>query len=901
MIGRTIAHYQILEKLGEGGMGVVYKARDTHLDRFVAIKVLPPERVTDPERKRRFVQEAKAASALNHPNIITIYDIDKADGVDFIAMEFVAGKTLDQLTGRKGLKLNETLKYAVQIADALATAHAAGIVHRDLKPGNVMVTNDGLVKVLDFGLAKLTEVQVSPEALTVDRKPHTEEGAIVGTVAYMSPEQAEGKPVDARSDIFTFGSVLYEMVTGRRAFKGDSPISTLSAILHHEPAPMGEEAPGELRRVVTRCLRKDPARRFQTMADLKVALEELKEESDSGKLVAGVPGRRKRVSYWLLFPALALLLAAVASVTWWLTRVPKPAPAPVLTRLTSDSGLSTDPALSPDGKLLAYASDRSGDGNLDIWVRQVAGGEPIRLTRDPADEYEPAFSPDGTQIVFRSEVEGGAIYVVSALGGPARRIIPGGRCPQFSPDGNWIAYWLGVRKKMPFLVRKGSRMYVAPAAGGAPRQLQPDFFGAAYPIWSPDGKHLLFLGHRDDTLPPEESVDWWVTPLEPGPAVRTGAFEATRREKLSGPVAYYSWALVPAAWEPAGDSLIFSARFGDSTNLWRIGISPRTWKVTGAPRRLTSGPTLEEKPAVAAAAGGAVRVAFAAVTENVDIWSLPVAANQGKVTGEPRQLTHDAAADFHPALSPDGSKMVFVSARTGSQEIWIKDLRSGEESALTATRSQKYWPLFSPDGSRVSFSSYENLQRWKTYVVPATGGAPEMLCEGLVTSWSSDGKRVLHHEADWRVRLLDLPSRLDTELFAAPGRTFCCGHFSPDDHWIAFLDNAAWRSHVAPFQGEARVPESAWIDLGEGRMWFWSPDGALLYGQSSRDGHECLWAQRVDRATKRPAGEPLAIFHSHGTRRSIGNQTHSEWFVASDQILFSMGERTGNIWMAEFR
>jgi Tol biopolymer transport system component len=246
-------------------------------------------------------------------------------------------------------------------------------------------------------------------------------------------------------------------------------------------------------------------------------------------------------------------------------------------------------------------------------------------------------------------------------------------------------------------------MYVAPAAGGAPRQLQPDFFDAAYPVWSPDGKHLLFLGHRDDKLPPKESVDWWVTPLEPGPTVRTWAFEATRREKLSGPVAYYPWALVPAAWEPAGDSLIFSARSGDSTNLWRIGISPETWKVTDAPRRLTSGPTLEEKPAVASAPGAAVRVAFTTVTENVDIWSLPVAANQGKVAGEPRQLTHDAAADFHPALSPDGSKMVFISAQTGSQEIWIKDLRSGEESALTATRSEKYAPLFSPDGSRVSF------------------------------------------------------------------------------------------------------------------------------------------------------------------------------------------------------
>ena len=239
MIGKTLGHYQITEKLGEGGMGIVYKARDTRLDRFVALKVLPPEKVSDPDRKRRFIQEAKAASALNHPSIITIHDIDQADGIDFIAMEYVGGKTLDQRIGHRGLRLNDTLKYAVQIADALAKAHSAGIVHRDLKPTNIMVNEDGVVKVLDFGLAKLTEqIQGDETASTAtfdgEGRPITEEGVIVGTVAYMSPEQAEGKKVDARSDIFSLGSVLYEMVTGQKAFHGTSKLSTLSAILHQE-------------------------------------------------------------------------------------------------------------------------------------------------------------------------------------------------------------------------------------------------------------------------------------------------------------------------------------------------------------------------------------------------------------------------------------------------------------------------------------------------------------------------------------------------------------------------------------------------------------------------------------------------------------------------------------------
>src|SRR5437660_8216658 len=295
MIGQTLGHYRIDSKLGEGGMGVVYRAFDTHLDRAVAIKVLRPDATASPERKRRFVQEAKSASALNHPGIIHIYDIDTAnlpDGpIDFIAMELVPGKTLGQCVGKNGLSLKDTLKYGIQIADALARAHAAGIVHRDLKPANIIVSDDGRVKLLDFGLAKLTEnIEGDPEGPTAtlakQEGPQTEEGTIVGTVAYMSPEQAEGRKVDGRSDIFSFGSVLYEMITARRAFEGGTKISMLSAILHKEPKAASEISPGvptELEKIIARCLRKDPERRAQGIVDVKLALEELKDESLSGK------------------------------------------------------------------------------------------------------------------------------------------------------------------------------------------------------------------------------------------------------------------------------------------------------------------------------------------------------------------------------------------------------------------------------------------------------------------------------------------------------------------------------------------------------------------------------------------------------------------------------------------
>src|SRR5258706_13166366 len=319
-------------------MGVVYKARDINLDRLVAIKVLPPEKVTDPEGKQRFVREAKAASSLNHPNIITVHEVANEEGLDFIVMEFVAGKPLSHLIGPKGLNLGDTLKYRAQIADALATVHAVGIIHRDLKPGNIMVTESGLVKVLDFGLAKLSAI--GPLAPTQTRQ--TEEGMIVGTVSYMSPEQAEGKPVDARSDIFSFGSVLYEMITGQRAFGGETKLSTLSAILDRDPLPpstIAKQTPPELEKLVMRCLRKDPDRRMQHMGDVKLALNELKEEADSGTL-ALTPGewaypKRTQGHWWIGIALATLVVASVAALIVWVRRPIKTADRSEWTQITN--------------------------------------------------------------------------------------------------------------------------------------------------------------------------------------------------------------------------------------------------------------------------------------------------------------------------------------------------------------------------------------------------------------------------------------------------------------------------------------------------------------------------------------------------------------------------------------
>jgi len=918
MIGRTLGRYRIESKLGQGGMGTVYRARDLHLDRLVAIKVLPAAAMADPERKRRFVQEAKAASALNHPNIVTIYDIDNDQGVDFIAMEYVDGRTLHACIGSRSLELADSLRYAVQIADALAKAHAAGIVHRDLKPANIMITapegRTGLAKVLDFGVAKLTEpmedyLASATESARFNERPRTEEGTILGTFSYMSPEQGEGKKVDARSDIFSFGTLLYEMVTSRRAFRGDSRLAVLFAVLREEPKPPGEIVDGlpqEVETIIARCLRKDPGRRFQVMDDVRIALEEVQEATATGELVQGLQSARpKRAKLWVYGLAILAVLAAIAlGLRFRQAGVREPVRNPILTRLTSDPGLAGWPTLSPDGKLLTYASDRSGDGNLDIWLQQVAGGEPIRLTSHRADAREPAFSPDGTKIAFRSDREGGAIYVVSTLGGEARLIARHGRRPRFSPDGKWIAYWVRDENWAP------SKSYVVASIGGQPRQLQPDFADAHYPIWAPDGKRILFCGTRDSTQP-RLGHDWWVAPLETGTAVKTGAAEVFGRVGLS-----YSARDIPPGSIPndpgdwVGDEIVFSARLGDSINLWRITISPQTWKVAGDPQRLTFGASMERHPSVS---GG--RVVFESGATNIDIWALPVDANRGKVLGDLQQLTRNAATyDAQPSISASGKKLAFTSNRSGNRDVWIKDLESGSEVALTNSPVVEGYPKISGDGSKVVYRVIEDPKQ-ALYVLAASGGAPEKVCEdcGLPTHWSSDGRRILFEPGSRIARLVlfNVGSKQKIELLQQPMYGLHAARFSPDDRWIAYhADNGPFTRQIfiAAFHGETALGENEWIPVTDGAAMdhspYWSPDGNLLYFLSERDGFRCIWAQRLQAATKRPAGPALPIRHFHTARHTLlMNVVASPWEVGlsviRDKMLFSLDELAGNIWMAK--
>ena len=895
-----LGHYEILEKLGSGGMGEVYKARDSRLERLVAVKVLPANKVADAMRKQRFIQEARAASALNHPNIVTIYDIPEEEGVIFLVMEYVHGKSLETVIPRRGVSVNAALKYAVQIADALAAAHAAGIVHRDIKPSNIMVTEQGRVKVLDFGLAKLLEPAAGgPEQATrtATALAKTAEGTVVGSAPYMSPEQAEGKPVDARSDIFSFGAVLYEMVTGQRAFSGDSWASTVAAVLKSEPRPareMAEGLPRELQRIIARCLRKDLGRRSQSIAEVKLELEELIEESESGELersAPAAPGRRRGI---YLAAALALVALSGAGGMWLALRgrQQKPSLNYRLRQMTRGDGINTSPALSPDGKLLAYASDRAGEHNLDIWVQQIAGGDAIRLTRNRADEANPRFSPDGSQILFARKDDG--IYAVPSLGGTERLIAKGSAGAEFSPDGQWIAYSTGFA---------GSRelfgLYVVPSVGGAPRKLEAGLASFYRPLWSPDSKHLLVSGDETSsyTFRWDGSGGWYVIAVDGGRAVKLAGTESLQATGIA--------ATLPVAWLSNG-KVVFGGVHGGVTNIWQVLLDSGTWALRGAPQRVTAGSG--EFPGAPSFDG---LIPFATGSGEISIYALAINPQQGKVSGALIPVVRDGSNSTYPSLTRDAGKMVYVSNRLGTEDIWLRDLKSGAEAPLVATRAAERRGLISPDGSQLAFQRLENGSS-QLYLWPLPAGPEQKLCtkcgpmlNASILNWSPDGKSVIMAEGDpQRFEALEVATGQRKLLAAHSKYAIHDGQLSPDGRWLVFklVTSATVQPvFVAPVRDGAPAPENEWVKI-TGDFYhskpFWSPGGDLVYYYSAEDTYQCLYARRLDPLTRQPQGDPLPVRHFHDDLR-VANGAFIGYGLAADRLYIPLETRRSNIWLAE--
>ena len=485
---------------------------------------------------------------------------------------------------------------------------------------------------------------------------------------------------------------------------------------------------------------------------------------------------------------------------------------------------------------MAYTSDRSGEGNLDIWLKQVSGGEPIRLTRDSADDHQPCFSPDGSEIVFRSEREGGGLYRIPTLGGGDERLLAAlGRNPRFSPDGSRVVYWLGSaagqRELQGVGGGMGSRLFVVASTGGTPQEIRTEFARVASPIWSPDGTHVLFTGTPvgpADQFPASWTTDWWVIPVDGGTAVKTGAFDVLARQDIA--VRWPSLTPVPSQW--VDDTIFFCAKLAGSINLWQATISSETHKVTRAAQRLTSGAGIEIQPALAK--GGTV--VFSSLLRNEDIWSLPLDTKRGKVTGALQQLTSEIAQDTMPSVSTDGSTVAFVSDRSGNSEIWVRTEATHGERRLTLTTSPKAHPELSSDGTLVAYHTGPNRQGLQ--VMLTVGGIPNTVCQdcGWAWDWSPDNRYlIVKTPKDAKAFfLLDVLNGNRTPLLNHSTYLLYQANFSPDGRWIAL--EAAFpgsRLFIVPVHRKEPVSETQWIALGDGSSWDdkprWSPDGGLLY------------------------------------------------------------------------
>jgi len=911
--GVRVTHFVVNECLGEGGMGVVYKALDTRLNRTVVLKFLHPDKEITKDRRARFLREARAASSLNHPGIVTIHEIGEWEGLDYIVMEFVDGRTLQQLLRDRGqLAPKEVVSIGMQLADAMAAAHGASILHRDLKPANVMFTGRGRVKILDFGLAKQIDsaiTSLSPDDQTVKAEDgRTRAGVLVGSVPYMSPEQAKGGPIDARSDVFALGTLMYELLSGRPAFYAASPVEVLGAILHVDPPPLSGSAPdipAELIEIIRRAMSKDPGLRWQNMGEVRAALEDLKEQgriSTIGSQTAdrllppatatGAPVPRRN---WLPWAAAAIAICAAIAI-YVLRPAPEQPKELALTRVVGEVGVNLDPAISPDGKLVVYASDRSNDGQMDLWLKQIgSAGEPIRLTNSKDVESQPSFSPDGATIVFRSDSQsGGGIFLMPALGGVAPRLIaPRGRRPVFSPDGKRLLYWTGALAQVPGTA--GAKVWIADAAGeGEPRQIAAGFASAAWPVWSPAGDRILFQGTQHANN--RETFDWWVTNAD-----GSGTVERWRVVP-AGSVGY-----MPYAW--LKDRVLCLKDNREISELELDGDRP-----AGKPvRRLTTGTQVEVGPSVSA---DGKRLVFASVATNTDVFSVPWTALSRPAPLPLKRLTSDLAEELPRAVSDDGTKLVLTrrqtvlygdSSETDSRNVWTLDLTSGRKVDITRPPARSFQVDLSPDATRVTYF-HEAKNALVLGIAPFEGGPQRTVCANCCRDniWLRDNRRMLCADVfNKSLSVLDVDSGQSTVYLDKSERRIAPMAITRDGKWVAvtLAKQGGWDIYLIPFREGEAPPMGQWVlvprPITAHPGVTFSPDGHTLYYGDSSDGHYCLWAQRLD-AAMQPVGEAKAVAHHHSYAQKLAAPIANMRLTASlDQVFIALHDVSGSIWQLE--
>jgi Tol biopolymer transport system component len=864
--GARLGSYEVVAPLGAGGMGEVYRARDAKLGREVAIKVLPAHLSNDQDALARFEREARAVAALSHPNILAIHDFGEHAGTAYAVMELLEGETLRKRLTEGPLSVRRATDFGIQIANGLAAAHAKGIVHRDVKPENVFVTKDGRVKILDFGLARAFErsldatgreqtaaAQQPMAAFNLTALPTavaspnpTEPGTVLGTAGYMSPEQVRGLPADHRSDIFSFGALLYEMLSGRRAFAHDTAVETMTAILKDEPPDLAgtdNAIPAGLERIVHHCLEKNPEERFQSARDLAFDLTSIAGVSGISRGVAAARGRRK-LSPAAVAAAAGVLAAGLLLGAGLMARLRKPSEAePIRVRALTFSGQDMEPSASPDGRLIAFTSSR--DGVSRIWIKQLAGGGEAPLTAGP--DRSARFSPDGSSVLFlRDQGATHALYRIGLVGGEPRKLTDDVVEADWSPDGRRIVF---VRARGGS--ERTSTLGILDTGSGAETVLlQPRSREMFDPRWSPDGRGIAFV--RGETI--THAAVWQVVLLD----------VASRKERVLG-VPGPSGPLGGIAWSGEGKELYFIRSenllgdiSGSQGRLVRCDVSngkerPLLWATGLFP--LSSG-ALGVAGHCDVAGPGLLLMDSRPQRQNLRESTL----SGGVAPDGGRLLTRGSSSDRQPSYSPDGSHMLFSSNRSGNLDLWLLDLKNGALRQLTDDAAQDWDPGFSPDSKHIVWSC-DRSGHLEIWIANADGsGARQISKDGVDAEnpfMTRDGAWIFYWSANpgnpgiWRVRPDGTGA---TRLIAG---NLLQPEISPDGRYVLYIDvdriNQRNTVHVALADSGRAVPFEIAIQyqLGGPRINFgrsrWSSDGrSILYVGQDAAGRSGVFSQDFD-------------------------------------------------------